>query len=122
MPRLRFLVDVGVGRVAEAALRETGCDVLSVADLDDRVSDAEILKLAAEEHRIVLTMDRDFGELIFRLGMAHHGVLLLRLQDAGGPEKARRLAAIVEAHSEALPRSFAVYHRGELRVRPLSQD
>lgn len=55
---MRFIVDVGVGKKVEGWLREAGFDVVSVRDINPRASDSDILKLAVEECRIVLTMDK----------------------------------------------------------------
>ncbi len=54
---LRFMVDVGVGKKVERWLREAGYDVAAVREINPRASDNDILKLAVEDSRIVLTMD-----------------------------------------------------------------
>src|ERR1700687_1117117 len=51
-------------------------------DVDPRMSDKDILDWAVREQRLVLTQDKDFGELVYLSGQAHAGVLLLRLEDA----------------------------------------
>ena len=83
---LRFLVDVGVGRGAERALADDGHDVVSVRDRDPSLADDAILALAAAEGRIVLTMDRDFGALVFQSSRPQAGVLLLRMLNATSRE------------------------------------
>jgi len=59
---LKFLVDVGVGKKVEAYLLEKRYDTKAVRSLDQRMPDQEIIRLAALEKRIVITMDKDFGE------------------------------------------------------------
>jgi predicted nuclease of predicted toxin-antitoxin system len=56
--------------------------VETVRDRDARMVDSAILAWAVNEQRLVITMDKDFGELVFRSGQAHDGVLLLRLEEA----------------------------------------
>lgn len=114
---LRFLFDVGVGRAAERALVELGHDVASVRDHDPSMPDDDILRWAHREGRIVVTMDRDFGALVFQSGIGQAGVLLLRMEDALSNEKAQALRAIVEDHGRELPGRFAVFQRGRLRIR-----
>jgi predicted nuclease of predicted toxin-antitoxin system len=63
---LRLLVDVGVGKAVEEWLRTAGYDVKAVRDVDPRMDDDAILAWAATEHRLVLTMDKDFGELVLQ--------------------------------------------------------
>jgi predicted nuclease of predicted toxin-antitoxin system len=73
---------------------------------------------AVAEQRIVITIDKDFGELIYHSGQVHAGVLLLRLEDATGAEKSRVVEEIVTNHGGRLPSKFAVYQNGILRIRP----
>ena len=54
---LRFLVDVGVGKKVEEYLIEKRYDIKAVRSIDQRMSDQEIVRLAALEKRIVITMD-----------------------------------------------------------------
>ena len=77
---MKVLVDVGVGKAVENWLEFHGLDVVAVRDLNARMTDAAILTLAAQEHRLVITMDKDFGELVVQSGQPHAGVLLLRLE------------------------------------------
>lgn len=53
---MKFLVDMGVGKIAEAQLIRDGYDVVSVRDLDPRMTDRDILQLAASEQRIVIRL------------------------------------------------------------------
>lgn len=122
MARLRLLFDVGVGRRAEDAAVALGHDVVAVRDLDPKMPDEEILRLAAVEDRIVVTMDQDFGTLVYLDGRPRPpGVLLLRLDDASGQEKASALRVVLVQHAESLFGSFAVLQRDRLRVRPLPE-
>lgn len=114
---LKFLVDVGVSKKVEDWLKSQGYDVKCVRDLDPRMPDMGILKIAASEHRMVITMDNDFGELVYNSGLAHAGVLLLRLEDAKADEKVNAIRGILRDHSEKIRNCFCVYKDGKLRVR-----
>lgn len=114
---MKFLVDVGVGKIAEAQLKRDGFDVKSVRDLDPRMIDSDILHLAVEEQRIVITMDKDFGELVYRDGLSHTGIVLLRMEDATGYEKASVLINLLAQHADKMQGHFCVYQNGRLRVR-----
>ena len=63
--QLKFLVDVGVGIKVESWLIEQGYDTKSIRNIDPRMPDQKILKIAVHENRMVLTMDKDFGELVY---------------------------------------------------------
>jgi len=114
---VKLLADVGVGKAVEDWLRAQGHDVLAVRDLDPRLPDEEILEQAVREHRLILTMDKDFGELVHRSGKRHAGVLLLRLEAADSRTKVEVVRRIFERHGTKLPGKFAVYRRGRLRIR-----
>ena len=119
---LRLLFDVGVGRRGEEAATALGHDVVAVRDLDPGMPDEEILRHAAEEGRVVVTMDQDFGTLVYLDERPHPpGVLLLRLDDATGEEKASALRGVLLQHGDVLVGNFAVLQRDRLRIRPLPQ-
>ena len=114
---LKFLVDVGVGKKVETWLRETGHDVKGIRELNPSMSDRDILRLAGSEKRLVITMDKDFGELIYNSGLAHGGVLLLRLEGDNSEKKVEAVRKIMETYSDRLMNAFSVYKNGRLRIR-----
>jgi len=114
---LKFLVDVGVGKKTEKWLQEHGYDTKNVRDINPRMSDKEILQIAASEGRIVATMDKDFGELVYNSGLPHGGVLLLRLEDAPSDKRAKTVQKILTQYSEKILNKFSVYKDGKLRIR-----
>ena len=85
--------------------------------VDAKMLDSDILSLANKEERIVVTMDKDFGELVYNAGLAHSGVVLLRLHNASSEEKANVIKQIVKEYSQLLPRNFCVFHKGRLRIK-----
>jgi predicted nuclease of predicted toxin-antitoxin system len=114
---VRFLFDAGVGRIVEEWFIQAGFDVKSVRNLDPSLEDTKILQLAALEDRLVVTMDKDFGELVYRSGMAHAGILLLRMEDADGASKLNVMRTIIENHGNEIDGCFAVYQQNKLRIR-----
>ena len=118
---LKFLVDVGVGKKVEAYLLEKRYDTKAVRSLDQRMPDQEIIRLAALEKRIVITMDKDFGELVYHSGMDHCGILLLRLEDATGSEKRQVIDEILTKHADNIKNNFCVYQNKKFRFRKLSR-
>jgi predicted nuclease of predicted toxin-antitoxin system len=114
---VKFLVDVGVGKGVEIWLEEAGYDVLSMRKINCRAQDIEILRLAVEEQRMILTMDKDFGDLVYNSGMPHAGVLLLRLENATGEQKAEIVKKIIRAYSDKITGNFCVFQEGKLRIK-----
>jgi predicted nuclease of predicted toxin-antitoxin system len=118
MSSLRFLVDVNVGVAVADNLRDSGHDVVFAGDLDWCMPDTDVLSVAHQEQRIILTMDTDFGELVYHSQQQHAGVLLLRMPGANREEKIRIVQQIVSRYGDQLPSHFCVYRQGRLRIRP----
>jgi predicted nuclease of predicted toxin-antitoxin system len=117
---MRVLADENFPRPALVLLRRAGWDVFSIAEKCPGVTDEEVAHLCAGEERILLTFDKDFGELIFRRGMpAGSGVVLFRMTPESPEEAAEVLMAAVATHPD-LCGSFCVVTRDRIRVRPLS--
>jgi predicted nuclease of predicted toxin-antitoxin system len=76
-----------------------------------------MLSRAHGEQRILVTMDTDFGELVYHSGQPHAGVLLLRMPGANRGEKIRVVQEIVSRYGDQLPSHFCVYREGRLRIR-----
>lgn len=117
---MRFLADQNVEEPIVARLREAGHDVLRLAEvLPVRAIDEEILKNARDEARILLTNDKDFGELTFLQGRAAAGVLLLRMPVLTSCQKAERLLEALEIVSSRLVGSMVVVTPRAIRRRSL---
>lgn len=77
---MRFLLDEGLPFRLEAFLLSEGHDVVtSGVDYPQALTDRQILAIAHREQRIVLTNDKDFGDLVFRDRLPHAGVILFRI-------------------------------------------
>jgi predicted nuclease of predicted toxin-antitoxin system len=75
---VRLLVDESTGRKLALMLADDGHDTLYVADWKPQATDAEVMEKAYEESRIIITDDKDFGELVFRFGKVSKGIILIR--------------------------------------------
>ena len=84
---MRLLADAHISRAMVGHLDALGHDVLHVATISPRMSDSAILKRAASDGRVVLTADKDFGELCFRRLIPCTGVVLLRLSASSETER-----------------------------------
>lgn len=116
---LKFLIDVGVGKGIERYLLEEGYDTKAVRDIDSRMEDENIIHTAVTENRMVVTMDKDFGELVYHCSMKHCGVLLLRMEDATGTEKLQVVKNIMENYSSQIKDCFCVYQNERFRIRKI---
>ena len=119
-----LLLDQGLPVGAARLLRERGWDVVHVSERGlSRASDADLLLLAAEEHRVAVTLDADFPMLVTLERRNQPSVIHLRLQ----PLDLRRCAAVLE---EIVPSLLAELQAGAIvsvresgtRVRRLPVD
>lgn len=70
------------------------------------------------EERIVVTNDKDFGEMVFRSGEVHRGVLLLRLDDESPANRVQVVASVLKEYATRLPDHFTVATEKKVRIRP----
>lgn len=115
---MRFLLDQSTDARLLAYLRQEGHDARRVGhELPPGLADTEVLAHAAESGRILVTDDRDFGELVFRRRRRHVGVVYLRLgPDADLALKTKRLGYVLAHHADQLDQ-FLVVTRHDVRVR-----
>ncbi|NJL27489.1 MAG: DUF5615 family PIN-like protein [Thermoanaerobaculia bacterium] len=114
---MAFFVDESVDAQVVAALRSHGFGVLYVAELTPGIADDEVLSQANQEHALLLTADKDFGELVYRQGQIAAGVVLIRLAGLAAETKARMVVSAVLKHAERLMSSFSVISPGSIRIR-----
>ena len=117
---MKFLADECCDASLVEHLREDGHDVVYVVESMRGATDAEVLRRAFEEKQIVLTEDKDFGELVYRLRRPAHGVVLLRFATAQRALKISRLRSLLENQPERLVGAFVTLEPGMTRIRPLS--
>lgn len=76
---MRFLIDRCAGRTIADWLRAAGHDVVETRERGPDPGDLTVLEWAYAENRILITIDTDFGQLVFLGRVPHHG--LIRLPD-----------------------------------------
>ena len=116
---MRFIVDESTGQAVVDFLRDAGHDVIGVGEAMPQADDQEVLRRATADERIIVTNDKDFGELVFRSRQAHRGVVLLRLRDESSANRVRVVRMIVEQFPDRLADHFTVATESRLRIRPV---
>jgi len=114
---MKFLVDECTGTAVVACLRDKGHDAVAVVEVMPEADDMEILDRAVLEGRIVVTNDKDFGELVYRSGGEHRGVVLLRLRDERAANKVRMIKVVLAQVGERLRNHYVVVTEAGIRVR-----
>jgi predicted nuclease of predicted toxin-antitoxin system len=114
---MRFAVDACVPAQLAEALTALGADVVSGAGRP-AMPDEEVLRGAVARDRVLITTDKDFGELVFRRGQAAVGVVLIRM-DITSQEVATHIAQRIAALADDGRGVFAVLEEDGARVRAM---
>ncbi len=114
---MKILADESVDNGIVQRLRSDGHDVGYVAEMSPGIMDEEVLVLASDESTLLLTADKDFGELIFRQGYVKRGIVLYRLAGYSSKEKAEIISSVVAKHGTELLESFSVITEKAVRIR-----
>ena len=118
---MRLLADENLPGRLVAALRSLGLDVKWVRTVAPGIDDLAVLALASRDRRILITFDKDFGEIAATSSLpAASGVILLRLPLDRSPDHANRLAALIASRADWLGH-FAVIEPGRVRLRQLAR-
>jgi predicted nuclease of predicted toxin-antitoxin system len=116
---VRWLIDECVDADLVVTLRTSGHDVISMSDVGPRATDTEVMDRAESEGRLLLTEDKDFGDLVFRQARPVPGLVLLRIDSSRKSHKGPRLMAAIERFGESLLGRYTVVEDSRFRSRPL---
>lgn len=97
-------------------LRTEGHDVVSIFETARGAADLDILAQAVHEGRVVITADKDFGDLVFRDRLPHLGIVLLRLDDKTSRNTQRVLSALFDQYADDVAQAFVVVTESSVRV------
>lgn len=114
---MKFIADESVDAPIVNKLREEGFSVFAIAEHCPGIDDEQVLMFARNMHSILITQDKDFGELIFRLGRSHEGIILLRLSGLQPQLKADLTLKVITKHQKEIPGSFAVIYKELVKIR-----
>ena len=114
---MKLLADESVDGPIVTRLRNDGHEVSSIADDSSGMKDVGVLARAHAEGVVLITADKDFGELVYRQRLPHAGVLLLRLAGADEATKCELVSRTITDHGTVLPCAFSVLSVDDLRIR-----
>ncbi|QLE57250.1 DUF5615 family PIN-like protein [Nostoc sp. TCL26-01] len=116
---MKFLADENLDWQIVERLRQDSHLVWYVAEMERGISDDVVLDLANQEEAILLTSDKDFGELVFRLRRIVSGVVLIRLAGLSTISKTEIIANAINQHNAELMGAFTVITSTTIRIRKL---
>jgi Domain of unknown function (DUF5615) len=116
---VRLLLDENVSPIIGAALTNAGYDVCSATAACPGALDTQVVALASAEDRIIVSEDKDFGELVFRDGLRPPGIIRPVLPGYWPAEKAARILEALAAEGTSALGAILVIEPTRTRTRPL---
>ena len=114
---MQFVADESVDVQIVTRLRQDGFDVFYIAEASPSISDTKVLAAANRRKSVLITADKDFGDLVYRQHKSHKGVILLRLAGIRPLEKAEIAASVVATYGKKLLDMFTVVTSTTVRIR-----
>ena len=116
---MNLLADESVDRQIVERLRQDGHDVLYIAEVEPSISDNIVFDRANEKAALLVTGDKDFGEIVFRDNrLSSGGVVLLRLVGLSAEKKAEIVSDAFREYGAEFANHFSVVAPGKVRIRP----
>jgi predicted nuclease of predicted toxin-antitoxin system len=116
---MRLFLDENVSPIIGDALRAAGHDVSMAADVCPGAPDDEVVRLAQAEGRVLVTEDKDFGDLAVRQRKRPPGLIRLALLRWSPAQKAARLVAVLGSDGGRVQSAILTVEPGRVRRRPL---
>jgi len=116
---MKVVADESVEFEVINALRQNNISVYSIAELHAGIPDEEVLEIANEQACLLITEDKDFGELTYRLNKTSHGILLLRILNVFDEQKAAMVLKTLKTKHQQMLHSFSVLSNRKLRIKPI---
>lgn len=117
VPDIKFLADEGFSFLITSMLQKMGYDVKWVGDIASGAADTMIFEISQEEGRIILTEDKDFGELAVRFGYKSNGIILLRIDADQKELREKRMLELFRKFSDKLKGHLIIVGPERIRFR-----
>lgn len=114
---LKFLADESLESRIVLFLRDKGYDILAISEVTPSIKDTEVLKIARNENRVIITNDKDFGDLVFFNHLKHTGIILCRFKTERIQYKIDAITKLLKYHKNKLVGNFVVVDETEVRIR-----
>ncbi len=119
---MRFIADESCDFSVVRALRAAGFDVTAVAEINPGIDDAAVLTLAQSELRVLLTEDKDFGQLVSAGREESAGVVLIRFPSDARSSLGQAVVLMIGELADRLAGAFVVLEPGRARISRAAAD
>lgn len=113
---MKLLADESCAGAVIRALRAAGHEVVSIAETAHGASDEIVIAQALDSGCVLITEDRDFGELVFARSLASAGIMLVRFHRRARTSKPRAVVEAISERGERLLGAFTVVEPGRIRI------
>lgn len=120
-PSIKFLVDESVEFGIVTFLRTLSLDVYAISEENPSIADSEVLQLAYKMRRLLITNDKGFSKLVFKLRQKSYGVILIRLPYATTETKIIRLDEVIKSPTKDLTTLFTTITEKRARSKVLPE-
>jgi predicted nuclease of predicted toxin-antitoxin system len=117
---VKLVLDESIERQVANALMNEGYQIWYILDMERGIPDNEVLAAANSNDALLLTADKDFGELVFRKKMISTGVVLFRVFGLANSEKAALAVRVMREHGDELLNAFTVVTPETIRLRKIN--
>lgn len=115
---MNFIADESVDRQIVETLRADGHELLYIAEVSPTISDDAVFDKANESQALLLTADKDFGEIVYRDGrLSSNGVILIRLAGLSVKGKSDVVKSAIDRDGSKMNGAFTVITPGSVRIR-----
>ena len=114
-----YIADENLDRNLVFALRGEGIQVISIFEDHRGVSDTKVIEIANKNDAVIITEDKDFGELTYRFKIKNRGIVLIRLSGLPNDEKIRIIKEVVSEYGDRLYGHFTLVKPDSIRIRKL---
>lgn len=122
MGEIKFLADVNIEKPVVDFLLKQGYDIKWIPDFDCEMVDEDLLKLANKEKRVLITNDKDFGELIFLQKSLSVGIILIRVRGQRSQDKVKLMKKLLMGYRDKLIKHYVVLTKDKIRIIPMGDE
>ena len=119
MKEIKFLADVNVEKPLVDYLLKQGYDIKWIPDYNSEMPDEDLLQLANQEERILVTNDKDFGDLIFLQRKLSVGTILFRVKGQKSQEKIKLIKKLLMGYRDKILNHYIVITKAKIRIIPI---
>lgn len=116
---MKFLADENIPAFVCQTLKIQGVDIFNINDIECGMSDKDIANFAKKQERIIITFDKDFGELVFKDQLDVKGIILLRFKPKNPHFILEKIKNLFNNTEIKLQNNFIIVEEDRIRIRKI---